>query len=196
MKTIALVMQKGGAGKTVIADQLGFSLQARGKKVRVLDLDVQMSSLFPNDDEMEGEPDFQIIDTRGALDVGIELSGEEVGIEDIIGSSDLVLIPALPEKESVEPLRRVVQLCENAGTDYRIVVNQFDRRHIVDNIILDDFNNDYPGKVLKTTLGRSESLKKARLIEQSIEVVDPRSRYANEFGRMLNEVLEVLDGQD
>ena len=195
MKTIALVMQKGGAGKTVIADQLGFTLKEMGKKVQVLDLDVQMSSIFPNE-ATEGEPDFQIIDTRGALDVGVEVEGEEVGIDEIVQSCDLVLIPALPEKESVEPLRRVVKICENNEVDYRIIVNQFDRRHIVDNIVLEDMRNDYPGHVLNTTLGRSEALKKARLIERSISEVDPRSRYANEFGRMVNESLEVLDGQD
>ena len=48
-KTIALIMQKGGSGKTTICDQLAFSLKEQGKTVEVLDLDDQQGSRFQNE---------------------------------------------------------------------------------------------------------------------------------------------------
>ena len=81
-KTIALVMQKGGSGKTTICDQLAFSLKEMGKKVEVIDLDDQQSSRFAN--EYYDDPDYTIIDTRGALDMPIELNGQNLSIEAII----------------------------------------------------------------------------------------------------------------
>ena len=47
-KTISLIMQKGGSGKTTICDQLAFSLREMGKTVEVIDLDDQQSSRFVN----------------------------------------------------------------------------------------------------------------------------------------------------
>jgi chromosome partitioning protein len=44
-KVVALVSQKGGAGKTTVTMQLAAGLQRVGRKVRVIDLDPQQSAL-------------------------------------------------------------------------------------------------------------------------------------------------------
>ena len=123
-KTISLVMQKGGSGKTTICDQLAFSLKEQGKTVEVLDLDDQQGSRFKN--EGIENPEYTIIDTRGALDMPIDLNGQALSIEDVIESSDLVLIPFLPEADSEAPLANVVNRCNKVGTDYRIIFNKLD----------------------------------------------------------------------
>lgn len=55
--SIALVSQKGGAGKTTIAMQLAAALSAGGRRVAVADLDPQESALRWNE-AASGEPPF------------------------------------------------------------------------------------------------------------------------------------------
>lgn len=190
-KTIALVMQKGGSGKTTICDQLAFSLKEKGKTVEVLDLDDQQGSRFQN--EGIAEPDYTLIDTRGALDMPIDLNGEALSIEDIIESSDLVLIPFLPEADSEAPLANVVNRCNKVGTDYRIIFNKLDLRRVVDQIMFQNICADYPGKVLKTALHQGTAVSQARLLSKSINEVDTNCKPAKDFAALLKEVLEVVD---
>src|SRR5712692_9312549 len=44
MKTIAILSQKGGAGKTTLAVHLGVAAEAAGKLVAIIDLDPQASA--------------------------------------------------------------------------------------------------------------------------------------------------------
>jgi chromosome partitioning protein len=46
MKTIALVTEKGGAGKSTIAVNLAVAAQRQGKAVAVIDIDPQGSALL------------------------------------------------------------------------------------------------------------------------------------------------------
>lgn len=190
-KTISLIMQKGGSGKTTICDQLAFSLREMGKTVEVIDLDDQQSSRFVNE-EIE-EPEYTIIDTRGALDMPIELNGENLSIEDVIESSDLVIIPFLPEADSEAPLANVVSRCKKVGTDYRIVFNKLDMRRVVDQIMFQNVCADYPGKVMKTALHQGTAVSQARLLSKSINDVDSNSKPAKDFSALVKEVLEVVN---
>lgn len=190
-KTIALIMQKGGSGKTTICDQLAFSLKEQGKSVEVLDLDDQQGSRFVNSDNEN--PEYTIIDTRGALDMPINLNGNALSIEDIIESSDLVLIPFLPEADSEAPLANVVNRCKKVGTDFRIVFNKLDLRRVVDQIMFQNICADYPGKVLKTALHQGTAVSQARLLSKSINEVDTNSKPAKDFASLVNEVLEVVN---
>lgn len=190
-KTISLIMQKGGSGKTTICDQLAFSLKEQGKSVEVLDLDDQQGSRFVNTGDEN--PEYTIIDTRGALDMPIHLNGNALSIEDIIESSDLVLIPFLPEADSEAPLANVVNRCKKVGTDFRIVFNKLDLRRVVDQIMFQNICADYPGKVLKTALHQGTAVSQARLLSKSINEVDTNSKPAKDFALLVNEVLEVVN---
>lgn len=47
MKTLAIVNQKGGVGKSFVATQLSFYLASRGQRVLVVDLDHQGNTSVP-----------------------------------------------------------------------------------------------------------------------------------------------------
>ena len=49
MKTLAIISQKGGVGKTTIATALAVAAEAEGKSVAVFDLDPQASASFWKD---------------------------------------------------------------------------------------------------------------------------------------------------
>lgn len=109
MKTVALVTQKGGTGKSTLAVHLAVTASRRGQLVALIDLDPQASaSLWA---ERRGKDDFAVVTARaadlpGLLDnarqqgadlVLIDTAGRaDVTTTAAIEAADLVLIPARP----------------------------------------------------------------------------------------------------
>ena len=65
MKTVLICNQKGGVGKTLIADELAFALERDGIPYNFFDLDGQGSSIHETSETDDAQ--VQIIDTPGAL---------------------------------------------------------------------------------------------------------------------------------
>ena len=90
MYTILMLNQKGGVGKTTIADELSFALERRGKTVAFVTTDPQGGSVHEvcDDPDFAEECDFQVVDTAGVL-VG--------GVNDWCRAANLILVPMLPQ---------------------------------------------------------------------------------------------------
>ena len=73
MFTILFLNQKGGVGKTTIADELAFALERRGKSVAFVSTDPQGGSIHEacSEPEQAEQCDFQVVDTAGVLKDGI-----------------------------------------------------------------------------------------------------------------------------
>lgn len=73
MYTILMLNQKGGVGKTTIADELSFALERRGKTVAFVTTDPQGGSVHEvcDDPDFAEECDFQVVDTAGVLVGGV-----------------------------------------------------------------------------------------------------------------------------
>ena len=120
MYTVLFLNQKGGVGKTTLADELAFALERRGKTVAFVSTDPQGGSVH----EVCGDPDyaescdFQIVDTAGVLK-------DEVG--DWCRAADAILIPMLPSTRDIEPTLRTLDVAKESGTEASIylVVNSF-----------------------------------------------------------------------
>lgn len=192
MKTIAFVMQKGGAGKSTFCDQLAFFLTSKGCEVEVGDLDDQQSTKFHERHEVPDNPDYVLLDTRGALDVGIEINGKYADIEEIIRAVDLVVIPTLLEGDCLEPLRKIVTRCEDAGKDYIIVTNQVDMRLAVAQDIDARIRDEFPKRVSVHRISRSTVVSKARVCGLSFEEVSPKSRVTSDFEKLATEIMELV----
>jgi len=188
-KTISLVQQKGGSGKTTIADQLAFDLYGMGYKVAVADLDDQQSSRFHETVPWpEEEADFIIIDTCGSFEA--KFAG--VSIDDIISESDLVIIPVLLENDSLKPLSRTVQRCESKGKNYLIVINQARPRKEVQRELLNNIQALYPGKIAQTMLIERATMSKARLFGAPVSKVRGGASMAENYAEFLDEVLKEV----
>lgn len=194
MKTVSMVMQKGGAGKTTICDQLAYNLKERGYKVAVQDLDDQQGSYFENYLAEDEEPDIMLVDTRGALDAGIVLDGQNVTIGDIIESSDLVIIPYELQEDCARPCARVVNICNERGVPYRILFNKVDMRRVTDQIVYQEVCQTYPGHLFKTSIRQGTAVGAARLLKTSINNTNPGSNPAKDFANVTDELLGVLNG--
>ena len=85
MKNILIINRKGGVGKTLVADELAFALDAKNVPYCFYDLDGQGGTLH-EPVEMD-DADISIIDTPGSL------QGE---MGEWVKDADVVIIPMRP----------------------------------------------------------------------------------------------------
>jgi chromosome partitioning protein len=138
MKTIAVTINKGGAGKTMISRSLATAAARAGLAVLILDMDTQQNSTswrrrraeedtlplvqFTTENDLEetlrraclADCDLIIIDTP---------PGRSTEAPAAVEAADLVLIPCTPEVESFEGLPRTARLARTTGTPAVVVPN-------------------------------------------------------------------------
>ena len=140
MKTIALVTQKGGSGKTTIAANLAVAAQEAGETVIVLDLDPQGSLVAWGDDreaetpivdELDGDRLSQLAEVLSSL----EAAGMTLVILDCPGiastasnlamkAADLCLLPARPTLMDIRASKKTVQTLMGLSRPFAFVLNQ------------------------------------------------------------------------
>lgn len=143
MKTISLMNQKGGMGKTTVTMQLAAALSRR-HRVLVVDVDPQQSTVWwaenaerhlPFDfagsqhpsvlsrlSHLDHEYDFVIVDTPGSLE-------DTRTLEIVVDASDFVIVPLAPEPLAVEPTMRTIQrFIEPRGVRCAVLLNRIDPR--------------------------------------------------------------------
>lgn len=158
MKIILVANQKGGSGKTTVAEEIAYALERHGFKVCFTNLDNQGIS---NHVSRSSEPDddFQVVDTPGALNEDFQAWCR---------SADMVIIPTMPGIYDLEPLKRCWDLAVSSNTKAPIgvVVNCCSNRNVVDR----DFVEMLKGKGMDVlgTIPRTEALKQAQIEGKSV----------------------------
>lgn len=136
MKTIAVVAQKGGAGKTTLAIHLAVAAERDEKTAAVIDLDPQASaatwsdvragdtpvvvSAQPNrlsivlQEAERGGAEFAIIDTS---------PNSESGSLAAARAADLVLIPCRPHLFDLQAISTTIELARIANKPFAVVLN-------------------------------------------------------------------------
>lgn len=137
MKTIAMICQKGGVGKSTNTTNLAVAFAKSGLNVAVLDLDPQGTS-YSWGERRTGENnlvvlsiqavalqkelrrmaeagcDIAIIDTRGAGDAAATAA---------VNAADLVLIPTLPSFPDIEAIGQTLDMTDRAGKPTFVFLN-------------------------------------------------------------------------
>jgi chromosome partitioning protein len=135
MKTIALIAQKGGTGKTTLALSLAVAAQQAGKVAVIIDLDPQATACNWGDRRKLDSPvivDAQPARLARALEKAAE-SGVDLAIIDTPARSeqaalaaargaDLVLIPCRPQIYDMETLPNSREIVSLAGNPRMMVV--------------------------------------------------------------------------
>lgn len=120
MFTVLYLNQKGGVGKTTLADELAFALERRGRTVAFVTTDPQGGSVHEvcEDPDFAETCDYQIVDTAGSL---------SDGIGDWCRAAELILVPMLPSTRDMEPTMRTIDIAKESGTKAGIyvIVNGF-----------------------------------------------------------------------
>lgn len=136
MKTIAVIGQKGGSGKTTTALGLAVEAVKSGKSVAVIDLDPQATATNWGDRrKVKDTPavvSCQVVRLRHVLDAAKD-SGAKLAIIDTPGKStdaaiaaakvaDMVLMPIQPQLFDLETLNSVKEILTLAGNPAAAVV--------------------------------------------------------------------------
>jgi chromosome partitioning protein len=143
MQVLMLAKQKGGAGASTIARELGVAAAADGLRIVFIDLDPQASlSKWWNRRTagIDGEPNpalasprpEDLLDIVGQLratrDVDLVVIDVPPSVHAFLGgimrAADLILVPVRPTLDDFDALPEVVELIERAGKPFAFVVSQ------------------------------------------------------------------------
>ncbi|MGN8936856.1 ParA family protein, partial [Collinsella sp. HCP28S3_E5] len=117
MKTILVCNQKGGVGKSLVADEIAFSFERSGIPVSFYDLDTQGGTLHETH-EADGAQ-VAVVDTPGAL---------QEGLADWLKEADVVVIPTRTTSRDIEPLMRMRKaVFKNSRAKIVYVMNGWNR---------------------------------------------------------------------
>lgn len=137
MRTIALVCQKGGAGKTTMAIHLAVEGQRRGLKTLLIDIDPQASAAKIMDRRGDEPPDVAT-EAAARLERAIkaaEAQGYELVIVDTAPQADraaaqaakvadLVVAPLQPSIVDLDAVDATIDVCKLAGVPILFVLNR------------------------------------------------------------------------
>lgn len=136
MKTVAIISQKGGAGKTTLAIHLAVVAEQDGKQAAVIDLDPQASATGWGDHRRSDTPAVvsaqaarlaQVLDaareTGAALAVIDTAPHSESTALAAARSADLILIPCRPAILDLRAIHSTIDLAKLAGKPAAVILN-------------------------------------------------------------------------
>lgn len=182
MYTILMLNQKGGVGKTTIADELSFALERRGKTVAFVTTDPQGGSVHEvcDDPDFAEECDFQVVDTAGVL-VG--------GVNDWCRAANLILVPMLPSTRDMEPTLRTLDIVHESGTGAKayVIVNNFYAYGTLDRQLVEYLEGEEVPIIAK--IPRAVALSRAAAAGVSVAEYDPKSHVVASIELLADSVL-------
>ena len=213
MKTLAIVSQKGGSGKTTVSVHLAACAAKEGKVVVLLDIDPQGSSFSwfstraesgemaalkinsrdlasilndlanPNEDEGQIQPDLVIIDTAPHSN---ECAAAAIEL------ADFVLVPCKPSRFDLEAVVKTMNIIEltKPTPSHAILINKappVGKLAEEARAVLEAEN--YP--VLSTVLGRRVSFDYAVTDSRSVDEYEPNGKAAKEIEQLYQELNDI-----
>lgn len=193
MKTIALIAQKGGTGKTTLALSLAIAAEQDGLSSLIIDLDPQATAC--NWSDRRGEDTPLIIDAQPArLPKALE-KAKEGGIEFALidtparseqaalaaaKAADLVLIPCRPQIYDLETIPNSKEILSLAGNKPALIVfnavpPRGNRREQAEKAIADMELNSCP-----TSFGNRAAFGDSATLGKTALEFDPRGKAADE----------------
>jgi len=180
MYNILVVNQKGGVGKSTIADELAFALERQGKTVNFITIDPQ-GGLVHENNLMPEMAEYQIIDTPGVLnDKTTELCQ----------SADLVLVPVRPSPRDWEPTMRTYTLIKQSKTNAKVgaIINEYNPFGILDRDFVSILTDE--GLQLIARIPKTVALAQAVSRQDSIAKLDPHNPAVAAFDDLASFVID------
>ena len=196
MKTITLLSQKGGAGKTTLALHLAVAAALDSKQVAVIDLDPQASATHWGDSRADESP---VVVSAQAARLTKVLStarehGATLGIIDTAPhserdaltaarASDLVIIPCRSSVLDLRAISSTVDLAKLAGKPGVIVLNACPPR----GTLADEANAavaTYEFSVAPVRVGQRAAYVHALTAGQTVQEYEPKGKAAEEITQL------------
>ena len=186
MKTILIANQKGGVGKTWIADEICYMCERYNLPYSLIDYDGQGG--LAHEPHMTENAEITVIDTPGAL---------QERMVDWISKADLIIVPTTMTAKEQQPLQRMLQILEpwtKKGKQVLVVLNKWNR-FIATADFEEWFFALYPNQIT-VTLSECEVVRQAVNYKLSVTTYRKNSKSAMEILAMFDLISEMLYGND
>jgi chromosome partitioning protein len=202
MRTVAVMSQKGGAGKTTIAVHLAVAASKDGQKVALLDTDPQGSACVwakSREDESPVVAPVPPLKLAAALekaraegfDVVIIDTAPNAGPDavDVAKLADLVLIPVRPSVFDLSAAKRTIEIVRMAGVDSLLVLSACPHR--APEIPMAREALGMSGlRVAEVAIGDRRPFARAVQTGRAVIEFEPDGKAAEEIQALLREVLK------
>ena len=196
MNTIAIISQKGGAGKTTVALHLAVSSTRAGRNTAIIDLDPQASAASWRDRREAALPVVlsahasrltpeiaRVRQTEGDmlyLDTAPHDNDATLKVAD---AADLVLIPCRTAIMDLEAIQSTLRLVRTTGTPTFVVLNAVaPAGHDADHAAVT--LTDLAIEVCPVRLGQRVALARALITGQAAQEIEPNGKAATEIEQL------------
>lgn len=198
---LVLAQQKGGAGKTTLAVQLAQAFAARGRRVRLADLDPQRSlsrwAALRDDPDLPCETvaDWQASTALKRLSKEAELlvvdcpGNADILLRAALRAADLVLVPVQPSPVDAWASGPTLEACVKEKANHVVVFNRVPPRGGAMDATRAALA-EHP--ILPETLGSRVAFSNAFLEGRAAAEISPRSKAAAEAGALADAIAERL----
>lgn len=202
MKTIAIISQKGGSGKTTLGVHLAVCSEMNGKHTVIIDLDPQASSAAWKQSRKNETPDVlaaQPEQLAALLDKAREIKTDLVLVDTAPHSdkaaavaaqfADLVLIPCRPSILDINAIQSTLNILKLVDTKTAIVLNAIPSHGTREQEARDALEALAP--IAPVAIYNRVAYFDAMNDGRSVQEYDPRGKAAEEIQSLYNWVLHV-----
>lgn len=197
MRTIALINQKGGVGKTTVALHLAAAFQAAGSDALVIDLDPQASAAEWHDARQSPLPHVQSIQparlakvVENAREIGTGMlvldtapHAEATALE-AARLADMVLVPCQPSIMDLRAMRKTVELLKLVKVPAFAVLNGVPAFGTVADEAAEMIQGSLGLAVCPVRLGDRVAYSRCLITGQVAQEVEPQGKAAFEVARL------------
>lgn len=180
MKSVLVANQKGGTGKSTIADNLAWSLERTGIPYNFYDLDNQ-GGVFHQTKEVDGAA-VSVIDTPGAL---------QTDMRRWMDAADCIVIPTRMTMMDMKPLQRMMEIVAKIDCPVVYVLNGANRYRAAAGF--EEWFREAAGAATALKLPQSEAIAQAAAYGVSVVEYAPRSPAALAMLALCNTVRRILE---
>jgi chromosome partitioning protein len=193
MKTLAIISQKGGSGKTTLAIHLAVAAELAGQATVVIDLDPQASTASWKDSRTNEAP--SVVSAQASrLNAVLEVArsgGADLAIVDTspasesatltaARSADLLLVPCRPAILDLRAIGSTIDLARIAGKPCAVVLNAVPPRGSLSAEATRAVEG-YGAEVAPVTIGQRSAFMHSLTLGQTALEYDPRGKSACEI---------------
>jgi len=196
MKTIAILSQKGGAGKTTLALHLAVASEQDGKIAVILDLDPQASATLWKDSRQDEKPaviSLQASRLENVLNTARKEGAERVFIDTAPHSesaslaaarvADLILIPCRPAILDLRAIRHTIDLARIAQKPVFVVLNSVSHRGALAQDAQEAVES-YQVAITPVLLGQRAAFVNALTLGKVAQEYDPKGKASEEIQQL------------
>jgi chromosome partitioning protein len=206
MRTIALVNQKGGCGKTTVALHLAAAFWQHGTNVLVLDLDPQASAAEWHDARSDPMPHVESVQparlakvvthareiSTGVLVIDTAPHSEAAALE-AARCADLVLVPCQPSIMDLRAMRKTVDLLKLVKVSATAVLNNVPPYGSIGDEAAETITNDLGLPVCPVRLGDRVAYNRCLITGQVAQEFEPEGKAAREVEQLYMWTCERLN---